>query len=47
VAQADGKAKTPSSADSSAVERNPRRTGDRPIDFRSGRVVIFFIFLFC
>ena len=49
VAQADGKAMTPSSADSSAVERNPRRTGDRPIDFLNGRVVIFlvFIFIFC
>ncbi len=46
LAQADGKAMTPSSADSSAVERNPRRKGDRPIDFLNGRVVIFFVLIF-
>ena len=46
VAQADGKAMTPSSADSNAVERNPRRKNDRPIDFLKGKVVIFFVFIF-
>ena len=46
LAQADGKAMTSGSADSSAVERNPRRKRDRPIDFLNGKVVIFFIFIF-